>query len=50
MHTLRSRLIVSHLLPLLLLIPLVGVALVYILETQVLLAEFSDELMNLAPR
>ena len=44
MRTLRSRLILSHILPLLLLVPIVGFALVYILETQVLLAGFSDEL------
>ena len=44
MRTLRSRLILSHILPLLLLLPIVGFALTYILETQVLLAGFSDEL------
>ena len=44
MRTLRSRLILSHILPLLLVIPIVGFALVYILETQVLVASLSDEL------
>lgn len=44
MRTLRSRLILSHILPLLLIVPLVGVALVYIVETQVLLTDLSDEL------
>ncbi len=44
MRTLRSRLILSHILPLLLLVPIVGFALAYILETEVLLAGFSDEL------
>ena len=44
MRTLRSRLILSHILPLLLIVPIVGFALVYVLETQVLLADFSDEL------
>ena len=44
MRTLRSRLILSHILPLLLVIPIVGFALVYILETQVLVAALSDEL------
>jgi signal transduction histidine kinase len=44
MRTLRSRLILSHILPLLLVIPIVGFALVYILETQVLVATLSDEL------
>jgi len=46
MHTLRARLIVSHILPLLLIVPLVGVALVYILETQVLLTDLSRELVR----
>ena len=44
MRTLRSRLILSHILPLLLLLPIAGFTLVYILETEVLLAGFSDEL------
>lgn len=44
MRTLRGRLILSHLLPLLLVIPLAGVALTYLLETQVLLAGLSTEL------
>ncbi len=44
MHTLRGRLILSHILPLLLIVPIVGFALVYILETQVLLTDLSDEL------
>jgi two-component system sensor histidine kinase BaeS len=43
-RTLRGRLILSHLLPLLLVIPLAGVALTYLLETQVLLAGLSTEL------
>lgn len=46
MRTLRSRLIVSHILPLLLIVPIVGVALVYILETQVLLADLSEALVQ----
>ena len=37
MRSLRARLILSHVLPLLVVIPLVGVALAYLLETQVLL-------------
>jgi signal transduction histidine kinase len=44
MRTLRSRLILSHILPLVLLMPIAGFALTYILETQVLLAGFSEEL------
>ena len=44
MNTLRGRLILSHTLALLLVAPLIGVALAYLLETQVLLAEVSDDL------
>ncbi|MBN1658562.1 MAG: HAMP domain-containing histidine kinase [Anaerolineae bacterium] len=44
MRTLRTRLIVSHVLPLLLIVPLVGVALLYIVETQVILTDLSEEL------
>lgn len=44
MRTLRGRLIVSHILPLLLILPLIGVALVYIVESQILLVDLSDEL------
>jgi two-component system sensor histidine kinase BaeS len=43
-RTLRSRLILSHILPLLLVVPLVGVGLIYILETQLALADLSEEL------
>ncbi len=42
--TLRSRLILSHVLPLLVIIPLMGIALVYVLETRVLLPELAREL------
>lgn len=48
MRTLRSRLILSHILPLLILMPLMGIVLTYILETQVLLAGLSNELMQQA--
>jgi signal transduction histidine kinase len=44
MRTLRGRLIVSHILPLLLILPLIGLALVYIVESQILLVDLSDEL------
>jgi len=44
MRSLRTRLILSHVLPLLIVIPLVGIALTYLLETQVLLAGLSNEL------
>ncbi len=45
MRTLRSRLILSHILPLLLLAPLVGLVLLYLVETQILLSTISNELM-----
>jgi len=48
MHTLRSRLILSHILPLLIVLPLVAVVLVYLLETQVLLADMSKGLTETA--
>jgi len=44
MHSLRIRLILSHILPLLIVIPVVGIALIYLLETEVFLTEFSNEL------
>ncbi len=43
---LRGRLLISHLLPLLLLIPLVGLALVYLLETRVFIPTLADEMIN----
>jgi len=42
--TLRSRLILSHITPLLLVLPLVGIALIYFLETQILLSDLSNEI------
>ncbi|MBN1874635.1 MAG: HAMP domain-containing histidine kinase [Anaerolineae bacterium] len=44
MRSLRTRLILSHVVPLLIVIPILGIALTYLLETQVLLAQFSNEL------
>lgn len=44
MRKLRTRLIFSHILPLLVVLPIVGVVLTYLLETQVLLAGLSNEL------
>lgn len=43
--TLRGRFILSHMLPLLLILPLMGIALIYVLETQVLLVNLSRGLM-----
>ena len=48
MRSLRVRLILSHMLPVVVITPLVGIALVYLLETQVLLASVSNELMGQA--
>ncbi len=44
LRTLRNRLILSHILPLLIIIPLTGVAIIYVLETQVLLPSLAKEL------
>lgn len=42
--SLRNQLILSHMLPLLIIIPLIGAALVYVLETEVFLPSISREL------
>jgi len=44
MRTLRSRFVISHVLPLAIIIPVMGLALIYVLETQVLLGVLSQEL------
>jgi two-component system sensor histidine kinase BaeS len=44
LRTLRGRFILSHVLPLAITVPLMGIALIYVLETQVLLANLSREL------
>lgn len=46
LDTLRQRLIVSHVLPLLIIIPVLGISLMYILETQILLPNLSVELVQ----
>jgi len=43
MRTLRGRFILSHLLPILVVMPLFGLSLIYLLETQVLLDELSED-------
>lgn len=48
MRTLRGRLILSHIIPILIIIPMVGIVLVYLLETQVLLGNISNELIRQA--
>ncbi len=45
-RSLRNRLILSHILPLVILIPLVGVAMVYLLETRVLLPSIYTNLAD----
>jgi two-component system sensor histidine kinase BaeS len=42
--TLRRRLILSHIIPLVVIIPIMGIALIYTLETRVLLSNLSKEL------
>jgi signal transduction histidine kinase len=44
LQTLRARFVLSHVLPLAIIIPVMGIALVYVLETQVLLNVLSEEL------
>ena len=46
MRTLRTRIIISHILPLLIVLLLMGVALDYVLEVRILLPNLSDELIN----
>lgn len=44
MKSLRSQLVLSHLLPLLVLIPLLGILLTFVVETQVVLADLTADL------
>lgn len=46
MNSHRAQLILSHFLPLLILLPVLGVLLVYIVETQVLLTNLSEDLTH----
>ncbi len=48
MRSLRGRFILSHILPTLVVIPLMGILLVYLLETQVLLSNLSTEVTGQA--
>jgi signal transduction histidine kinase len=48
LKALRTRFILSHVLPLLVMVPLMGLALMYILERQVLLGSLSSELQGQA--
>ena len=44
LNTLRGRFILSHILPLLIVIPLMGIAIIYLVETQFLLPSMLAEL------
>jgi signal transduction histidine kinase len=46
LRTLRDRLILSHLLPLLIVIPLAGIAFIYVFETRVILPGLTNELIT----
>jgi signal transduction histidine kinase len=46
MRSLRTRLLISHSLPLIIIILLTGIALDYLVETQILLPTFADKLTN----
>ena len=46
LRTLRWRLILSHVLPLLVIIPIIGIALIYVLETRIILATLAQELVS----
>ncbi len=48
LSTLRRRFIFSHLVPLLIIVPLIGIALIYLLEAQVVLPSLSNELAGQA--
>ena len=48
MKSLRSRFILSHLLPIILTVPLVGLLLLYLLETQIFLTETSENITEKA--
>jgi len=43
-HSLRGRLLLSHIVPLILVIPLIGVGLVYVLESRVLLPRLAQNI------
>ncbi len=47
-RTLRSRFILSHILPVLITVPLIGIALIYLLEVRVVLPTLTNELIQQA--
>ena len=48
MSTLRRRLLLSHILPVLFIIPILGISLIYVLETRVVLVNLSTQLVRQA--
>ena len=48
MRSLRSRFVLSHILPVLVAVPLAGVILIYLLETQVVLTQMADDISEKA--
>lgn len=46
LHSLRNRLILSHILPLVIVLPLMGVGLTYVLETQVLVPRLEQNIVS----
>ena len=48
MRTLRSSFIISHLIPVLVVVPLVGLILIYLLETQIFLMQMSEDISDKA--
>jgi signal transduction histidine kinase len=48
LHSLRNRLILSHILPILITIPFMGVALVYVLESQFIFPQLQEDLAGVA--
>jgi two-component system, OmpR family, sensor histidine kinase BaeS len=46
MLSLRGRLLLSHIIPIVLLVPLVGLALIYLLETRLVLPTLANEMIN----
>jgi two-component system sensor histidine kinase BaeS len=48
MRSLQSRFIISHILPVLVVVPLIGLILIYLLETQIILTQVSQDISDKA--
>ena len=48
MRSLRSSFVISHILPVLVIVPLVGFILIYLLETQIILMQMSEDISDKA--